>query len=92
MNNHKVYLKDNMIFVAPGRGDKKYDVYDKKLKYITSFGSRNYAHFKDTIGAYANMNHGDKKRRDRYYNRHKNDYNVYPHSSYFSNVYLWPLD
>ena len=89
MNNRKVYLKDNIIFVAPGRGDKKYDVYDNKLKYITSFGSRNHAQFKDLIGAYSNMDHKNLLRKDRYYKRHKNDYNVYPYPSYFSNKYLW---
>ena len=82
---------DGYIFKAPSiHKSKKYDVYDSKTgDYITSFGSIFYMHFKDRIGFYKILDHGDSNRRHNYLRRHSNDYNVPPYPSYFSKVYLW---
>lgn len=88
--SNKIYYKDGFIFVVSKNLKKKYDVYDGKSgKYITSFGSRFHAQYKDRIGAFKNMDHASELRRIRYHKRHKNDYNEYPYSSYFSSLYLW---
>ena len=71
------------------RKNKKYDVY-KDDKYITSFGDKRYQHYKDLIGYYSSLNHNDKKRRDNYRMRHKNDYiNDDSKAGYWSYHYLW---
>lgn len=83
--------KDNFIFVAPSkRIGKKYDVYDLKKKYVTSFGSINHEHYRDKIGYYKKLNHYDKDRRFRYRQRHINDYISDPSKAgYFAWKYLW---
>ncbi len=54
--------------------NKKYFVYvksDNKRGYKKiGFGDKRYGQFKDKIGAYKSLDHGDKKRRDNYYARH----------------------
>jgi hypothetical protein len=78
------------IFVAPAkRKGKKYSVYRKfDGKYITSFGSLNYEHYKDKIGHYDYLDHFDPIRRKRYYQRHNKNY---PKESadWFSKRFLW---
>ena len=82
---------DGYIFKAPSKKmTAKYDVYDAKTgDYITSFGSIFYMQYKDRIGYYKILDHGDLNRRHNYLRRHSNDYNVPPYPSYFSKVYLW---
>lgn len=81
--------KDSYIFVAPSkRKGKKYDVYDKLGYYITSFGSIGYQHYNDRIGYYKSMNHNDRERRKRYYDRHGKT-NDRTSAKFFSNTYLW---
>ena len=90
------YKLDNFIFVAPSKKRlKKYDVYDIKNNYITSFGAiketgEPYEQFKDIIGYYSDYNHNDKKRKDLYYKRH-GDKNKAERLSpkWFSHNYLW---
>jgi len=59
-------------FVSKSK-NKKYSVYVKgnngRPKLI-HFGDKRYGQFKDKIGHYSNLDHGDKKRRDNYYSRH----------------------
>ena len=83
------YNKGRFIFSAPSkRKNKKYDVYDKQNKYITSFGDKRYEQYKDKIGYYSHKDHNDKKRRDNYYSRHGKT--ATPLSArYFSHKYLW---
>lgn len=71
------------------RKNKKYDVY-KDDKYITSFGDKRYQHYKDLIGYYKNLDHNDKKRRELYRLRHKNDNIDDPnYAGYWAYNFLW---
>ena len=53
--------------------NKKYSVYVKgkgdKPKLI-HFGDSRYGQFKDKLGEYSKLDHGDPKRRKAYYKRH----------------------
>lgn len=84
-----IYNIDNYIFVAPSkRKNKKYDVYDKSEKYITSFGALPYQHFYDSIGYYKKLNHYNLNRRRLYYARHGKNAKLNS-AKYFSHKYLW---
>lgn len=77
-------------FKYTGKANKKYSVYvikDGKKKLI-HFGDNRYGQFKDKLGVYSNLNHGDKKRKDNYYSRHgkTNDKNT---ALYWANKILW---
>lgn len=78
-------------FRAPSRRrGKKYDVYYKDGRYITSFGSLKHQHYYDHIGAYDYLNHNDPNRRRLYRLRHKNDnYNDPNYPSFYSWHFLW---
>ena len=70
--------------------NKKYSVYilnDGKKKLI-HFGDNRYGQFKDKLGVYSNLDHGDKKRKDNYYSRHgkTNDKNT---ALYWASKTLW---
>lgn len=83
------HRKDGYIFVAPSRRKhKKYDVFTKDRKYITSFGDERYGQFKDRIGHYTHLNHNDKSRRELYYKRHGKEAKKNS-AKYFSHKYLW---
>lgn len=59
-------------FVSP-RKEKKYAVYvrdGRGGKRLIHFGSREHQHFRDKIGAFSHLDHGDPERRKRYYQRH----------------------
>jgi hypothetical protein len=80
---------DGFIFTPSHKRDKKYDVFDAKTnKYITSFGSLSYQHYKDKIGYYSKLNHLDKNRKRLYYQRHGKT-NDKTSAKYFANKYLW---
>ncbi len=70
--------------------NKKYSVYVKKdgKTRLIHFGDSRYGQFKDKIGEYKNLDHGDKKRRDKYYARHgkTDDKNS---AKYWSHKILW---
>ena len=78
------------------RKTKKYKVEifekGKKIKTVHFGGVRKngvpYGQFKDTaLGLYSKYDHGDKKRRARYFKRHGK---AIKHSAkYFSHKYLW---
>jgi len=86
-----VYYKDGYKFTAPSTVQgKKYDVFDKQGKKLASFGALGYEQYRDSAGGhYSNLNHGDKKRRDRYIHRHQKDIHNFPHAGYFAYKYLW---
>lgn len=70
--------------------NKKYSVYvkkDGKVKKI-NFGDSRYGHYKDKIGEWSSLDHGDKKRRKAYYDRHgkTDDKNS---AKYWSHKILW---
>jgi len=77
-------------FVSKAK-NKKYSVYVKgangKPKLI-HFGDKRYGQFKDKIGNYKSLDHGDPKRRKAYYNRHgpATDKNT---AKYWSHKILW---
>ena len=52
--------------------NKKYSVYviKNKKKRLIHFGDSRYGQFKDKLGEYSKLDHGDKKRKDNYYKRH----------------------
>tara|TARA_R100000951_G_scaffold82805_1_gene70447 strand:- start:479 stop:751 length:273 start_codon:yes stop_codon:yes gene_type:complete len=85
--------KGNKILYKPWKSkakNKKYSVYIKrndKVRLI-HFGDSRYGQFKDKLGEYSKLDHGDKKRRDRYYQRHgkTQDKNS---ALYWSNKILW---
>jgi hypothetical protein len=63
-------MNNEYNFKRSSRKHKKYDVY-KNGKYITSFGDTRYEHYKDRLGAFKNLNHGNEKRRQNYLKRAK---------------------
>lgn len=53
--------------------NKKYSVYvkdSKGNKKLIHFGDSRYGQFKDKLGHYSHLDHGDPKRRKAYYDRH----------------------
>tara|TARA_R110002073_G_scaffold83640_2_gene199387 strand:+ start:1779 stop:2039 length:261 start_codon:yes stop_codon:yes gene_type:complete len=52
--------------------NKKYAVYVMKdgKKKLINFGDSRYGQFKDKLGEYSNLDHGDKERKKNYYARH----------------------
>ena len=76
-----------------GTGNKKYkvEIYvgGKKIK-TTQFGDKRYSQYKDKtpLKLYSDKDHGDLKRRKRYYDRHGKDAVKYS-PKYFSHKYLW---
>ena len=54
--------------------NKKYSVYvkadNKSGMKLINFGDRRYEHFKDKLGHYKHLDHGDPKRKKAYYDRH----------------------
>ena len=77
-------------FVSKAK-NKKYSVYVKgandKPKLI-HFGDKRYGQFKDKLGNYKSLDHGDPKRRKAYYSRHgpASDKNT---PKYWSHKILW---
>ena len=87
----KEFIKRGIYyFRKSARKNKKYDVFKKvdgELKKITSFGDNRYEQFKDKLGLYKHLDHGDKKRKDAYYARHGDA--KFESAKYFSHKYLW---
>ena len=82
------YYTNNYIFKPSVRKHKKYDVFTLEGEYITSFGDKRYEQYRDNIGHYADKNHYDKERRNRYFKRHGNRFK-FETAGYFSAFYLW---
>ena len=70
--------------------NKKYSVYVMKggKKRLIHFGDSRYEQFKDKIGEFSHLDHGDKKRKKNYHSRHgkTNDKNT---AKYWSHKILW---
>lgn len=75
-------------FKVSTRANKKYDVYDEKGKYITSFGDKRYQQYEDKLGHYKHLNHKDTKRKLNYYKRFGENAKEGT-AKYFSHKYLW---
>lgn len=59
-------------FVSKAK-NKKYSVYvksDKGNKKLINFGDSRYGQFKDKLGHYKSLDHGDTQRKKNYYSRH----------------------
>jgi hypothetical protein len=82
------YYKDGYVFRVPKRrSNKKYDVY-KDGEFLVSFGSNTNQQYKDKIGYYKDLNHLDKDKRKRFYDRFgKNP--KFESALWFSSKYLW---
>jgi hypothetical protein len=88
----EITIKNKKYYVQKSnRKYKKYDVYDKDDKYITSFGDTRYEHYKDKLGLYSKLDHEDKDRRENYLKRSKGIGNINnPKSANFwSRNILW---
>lgn len=61
-------------FVNRTKSQFKYFVYvksnNKRGYKKIGFGHKSYGQFKDKLGYYKHLDHGDKKRKDNYYSRH----------------------
>lgn len=90
-NKNMTVLGHKIRVSAPSKTQyKKYDVRDRETnKKLFSFGDNRYQHYFDKLGYYSNLNHNDKKRRDAYRARHKNDKLNELSAGYFSWHYLW---
>lgn len=74
-------------FKKSTRKNKKYCAY-KNGKMIAHFGDKRYGQYKDKIGLYSHLDHGDKKRRDNYYARHGKTAK-FESAKWFSHNFLW---
>ena len=77
-------------FVSKAK-NKKYSVYVKGSKgnpRLIHFGDNRHQQFKDKIGHYSNLDHGDPKRKKAYYARHGKATSK-DSAKYFSHKYLW---
>lgn len=83
--------KDEYLFCPSRIKFKKYDVYSLATKKkIASFGDNRYEQYYDAIGFYTLKNHGDKKRKKRYYQRHGSMKKTKKETpKWFSHKYLW---
>jgi hypothetical protein len=70
--------------------NKKYSVYVMKgdKKRLIHFGDSRYGQFKDKLGHFKKLDHGDVKRKNNYYSRHgqSTDKNT---AKYWSHKILW---
>jgi len=76
-------------FVSKAK-NKKYSVYVMKdgKKRLIHFGDKRYGQFKDKLGHYSKLDHGDEKRKKNYYARHGKAKSK-DTAKYFSHKYLW---
>lgn len=83
---------DNKIYIIKKstRDNKKYMAVFKDGRPSVHFGDSRYQQYKDStpLKLYKNLDHGDKFRRKRYYDRHGKDAILYS-AHWFSNKYLW---
>ena len=94
MENKKLYTP----FVSKSK-NKKYSVYVIKndKKKLIHFGDSRMQQFKDKLGHYSNLDHGDKERRKRYLARAKGikdkngnlTWKNKNSANYYSIKYLW---
>lgn len=82
--------KGKYYFKKSSRKHKKYDAFklvNGEKKKIASFGDNRYEQYKDKIGLYSHLDHGDKKRKNNYYSRHGEA--DFESPKWFSHKYLW---
>ena len=84
-------MKTKQIYTIfkSNRKHKKYMAVFRDARPIVHFGDKRYQQYKDStpLRTYAHLNHGDKERRKRYYQRHGKA-RMYS-AKYFSHKYLW---
>ena len=70
--------------------NKKYSVYVMKngKKRLIHFGDSRYGQFKDKLGEYKHLDHGDPKRKKNYYARHGKATSK-DTAKYWSHLVLW---
>ena len=71
--------------------NKKYSVYVKSSSgnpKLIHFGDKRYQHFKDKLGHYSNLDHGDQQRKKNYYSRHGKATSK-DSAKYWSHKILW---
>lgn len=82
----------NIVFSKSKRKGKKYKVVFTLdgIRYSLDFGSSDYQQYKDRtgLGLYSHLDHKDKERRRRYYQRHGTTNNPLS-ARYWANRYLW---
>ena len=92
------YPKEKYILVQFKRSHLKHKKYDAILKnketdkrVIVPFGARGMMQYEDKtpLQLYKRYNHGDYRRRENYWARHKNNINKPFSPSWFSLKYLW---
>jgi len=77
-------------FVSKAK-NKKYSVYVKSKSgnpRIIHFGDKRYQQFKDKLGHYSRLDHGDNKRKKSYYSRHGKALGK-DNAKYWSHKILW---
>lgn len=72
MPEKKLNQKINQPFKSSAK-NKKYSVYvkDNGDVRLIHFGDKRYEHYKDRIGKFSHLDHGDKQRRKNYRARHE---------------------
>ena len=55
---------------------------------VVHFGDKRYQQYKDKIGKYAQLDHGDLSRKEAYYKRHGKEATLYS-AKWFAHKYLW---
>ena len=82
-------MPDKIIIEKSKVKKKKYAAILPNGKRV-NFGDKRYQQYEDktNLKLYSNLDHHDKERRKRYYERHNKDYPKYS-ADYFSKVYLW---
>ena len=82
-------MKKHYVIVSSKRKHKKYDVFIDG-HYLLSFGDTRYQQYHDRFGHYSHLDHKDKKRRQNYCTRHRNDHINDPNfAGYWSYHFLW---
>ena len=82
-------MSDKIIFEKSKVKNKKYAAILPNGKRV-NFGDKRYQQYEDRtpLKLYSKLDHHDKERRKRYYERHNKDYPKYS-ADYLSRKYLW---
>lgn len=81
-------MKEFKIIKA-NRFPKKYCAIFKSTRKKVCFGDRRYQQYKDKIGMYKKLDHGDANRRRLYRIRHNGEQNKKYSPGWFAWNYLW---
>jgi len=82
-------MSDKIIFEKSKVKNKKYVAILPDGKRV-NFGDKRYQQYEDRtpLKLYSSLDHHDKERRNRYYERHNKDYHKYS-ADWLSKKYLW---